>query len=191
MRVVILGGTSLTGPHVVRRLHALGHDVTVFHRGTHEAGLPAEVRHVHGDLAQLPRDLCYPAPDVVVHMWAMTEADAQSFLTTFRGTAGRATVISSGDVYRAYGRLQGLEAGPPGAAPTMAERLADFARVAGWGGRIRKVPASELSEAERMLHDFRHHLAYDTTRVRAELGYREVISYEEGLARVVALERSS
>jgi len=57
--------------------------------------------------------------------------------------------------------------------PTMAERLADFARVAGWRGRIVKVRASELPEADRMPRDFAHHLAYDTTRIRAELGYRE------------------
>jgi len=64
MRVLIPGGTGLTGPFAVRRFHALGHDVTVFHRGEHEAELPAGVRHVYGDMA--PRD---PSPDVVVHMW--------------------------------------------------------------------------------------------------------------------------
>jgi len=117
MRVLVLGGTSLTGPYAVRRLHALGHDVTVFHRGDHEAAFPAEVRHVHGDFADPPREVLHPAPDVVVHMWAMTEADAEGFVRRFRGVAGRAVVISSGDVYRAYGRLQRLEAGPPDEVP--------------------------------------------------------------------------
>jgi hypothetical protein len=51
----------------------------------------------------------------------------------------------------------------------MAERLAEFARVSGWQGRIVEVPASELSEADRMPYDFAHHIDYDTTRIRTEL----------------------
>jgi nucleoside-diphosphate-sugar epimerase len=84
VRVLIFGGTALTGPYAVRRLSALGHQVTVFHRGEHEANLPTDVRHVHGDFAHPPRDLLHPAPDVVVHMRAFTEADARSFVDTLR-----------------------------------------------------------------------------------------------------------
>jgi uncharacterized protein YbjT (DUF2867 family) len=50
MRILILGGTTRTGPYAVRQLHSLGHNVTVFHRGEHEAELPAAVRHLHSDL---------------------------------------------------------------------------------------------------------------------------------------------
>jgi nucleoside-diphosphate-sugar epimerase len=245
-------------------------------------------------------------------MWAMTEPDARSFQEAFGGIAGRAVVISSGDVYRAYGCLQRLESGPPSAiplaesaplrqsrypyrksapgddhwmaqydkilveqalmrqtrlpatilrfpaiqgpgeyrrfqrwlqpmlrgdaelriqndwsawrwthgfaediaeavvlavttpaaagrtynvgespTPTMAERLAELARVAGWRGRIVAAPASELPESSRMPHDFSHHLVYDTSRIRRELGYREVVPHRESLLRTVALERVS
>ena len=117
MRVLVLGGTSLTGPFVVRRLHRLGHHVTVFHRGQHEAEIPDGVHHLHGDLAHPPTGLRDSAPDVVVHMWALTEAHAAAFLRLFRGAAGRAVVISSCDVYRAYGRLKRLEPGPPDPLP--------------------------------------------------------------------------
>src|SRR5262249_24513897 len=98
MRILILGGTTLTGPYTVRRPHSLGHEVTVFHRGEHEADLPAAVRHLHGEFEHLPRALLDPAPDVVVHMWAMTEMDAEFFVNRFRAVATRAVVISSGDV---------------------------------------------------------------------------------------------
>src|SRR5215831_12535611 len=117
MAILILGGTSLTGPYAVRRLHAMGHEVTVFHRGEHQAELPAGIRHLLGDFAHLPREASDPAPDVVVHMWAMTEMDAESLVKRFRGVASRTVVISSGDVYRAYGRLTGLESGPPDPIP--------------------------------------------------------------------------
>ena len=117
MRILFLGGTRQTGPFAVRRLFGLGHEVTVFHRGEHAANLPEYVRVLRGALNDPPAELRSLTPDVVVHMWAMTEADAALFLRLFRGRAGRAIVISSGDVYRAYGRLQRLEAGPPDPIP--------------------------------------------------------------------------
>src|SRR5262249_34733410 len=40
------------------------------------------------------------------------EADALGFVRTFRGLARRTVVISSADVYRAYGRFLGIESGP-------------------------------------------------------------------------------
>jgi nucleoside-diphosphate-sugar epimerase len=117
MQVLFLGGTNRTGPYAVRHLHALGHDVTVFHRGDHEAELPAGVRHIHGDLANPPAQLMELRPDIVVHMWAMTETDALAFLELLGRRAARAVVISSCDVYRAHGKLQRLESGPPEAIP--------------------------------------------------------------------------
>jgi nucleoside-diphosphate-sugar epimerase len=117
MRALVLGGTNLTGPFLARRLASLGHDVTVFHRGQHTAVLPEAVHRILGDLHSPPDELLRIEPDVVVHMWALTRADAAHFLALFRGRAGRAVVISSCDVYRAFGRLQRLESGPPDAVP--------------------------------------------------------------------------
>ena len=45
-------------------------------------------------------------------MIAFTEADARGLVETFRGLARRTVVISSADVYRAYGRFIGIEGGP-------------------------------------------------------------------------------
>lgn len=117
MRVLVLGGTGFSGPFLVRRLDELGHQVTVFHRGQHEADLPVNVQRISGTPEDPPAELRRFAPDVVIHMWAMTEADARSFLAFFGGAVGRAVVISSGDVYRAYGRLQRSESGPADPAP--------------------------------------------------------------------------
>jgi nucleoside-diphosphate-sugar epimerase len=76
-------------------------------------------------------------------------------------------------------------------APTMAERLLEFAHAAGWQGRLFEVPASELGETDRMPHDFTHHIAYDTARIRRELGYTEVIPREVALQRILEYERAS
>jgi nucleoside-diphosphate-sugar epimerase len=117
MEILVIGGTKFIGPHVVRALTDRAHTVTVFHRGEHESGLPSSVRHVHDRSASIP-GLSFPAEvrqrpfDVVIHMIAMGEHDAAAAVHAFRGKAGRLVVLSSGDVYRAYGRFAGLEVGP-------------------------------------------------------------------------------
>src|SRR5262249_55919168 len=57
------------------------------------------------------------SPKVVVDMIAFNESEALDLMATFRGLARRAVVISSGDVYRAYGRFLGLELGPIESTP--------------------------------------------------------------------------
>lgn len=120
MRVLVLGGTQFIGPHVVRCLVAQGREVAVFHRGQTQAELPASVRRLHGDrrrLAEHADKLRGFAPHVVVDMVAFTEDDARALVSTFRGIARRAVVLSSGDVYRAFGIFSGREAGPPEPLP--------------------------------------------------------------------------
>jgi nucleoside-diphosphate-sugar epimerase len=117
MNIVVIGGTRFIGASVVRLLAAGGRAVTVYHRGQHEADLPANVHHVRSPRAAMPirsfpAELLTPEPDVVIHMMAMGEADAQAALEFFRGHTGRMVWISSGDVYRAYGRFTGVEPGP-------------------------------------------------------------------------------
>jgi nucleoside-diphosphate-sugar epimerase len=119
MRVVVLGGTGFVGPHVVRELAELGHEVTIFHSGANEGDLPASVRHVHGRFEEFERhapELRELEPDVVLDMVPFTRSDV-SRVRAFRGVADRAVLVSSGDVYRAFGRGHGTELGPPDPTP--------------------------------------------------------------------------
>jgi len=120
MRVLIIGGTGFIGPHVVKWLHKMGHEVTVFHRGQTQAPLPLEVRHILGDrrrLEDFAEEFKRIAPEVVLDMIPITEQDAQTVMSTFKGATRRVVAISSQDVYRAYGKLIGLEPGPPEPVP--------------------------------------------------------------------------
>jgi nucleoside-diphosphate-sugar epimerase len=120
MRILVLGGTRFIGPRLVHRLAAASHQVAVFHRGRTDTELPPSVQRIHGDrhrLAEHVEEFRRFRPDVVVDMIAMTEQDARSLAARFRGIAGRLMVISSGDVYRAYGVFTGLESGPPEHVP--------------------------------------------------------------------------
>jgi nucleoside-diphosphate-sugar epimerase len=113
MNMLIVGGTRFIGPPVVRQLVAAGHNVTVFHRGENEAELPPGVRHRHGsrEEAEELRDAVRSvAPDVVIDMAALTEADARATVDAARNEVGRLVVISSQDVYRAYEVFHGTEA---------------------------------------------------------------------------------
>lgn len=116
MRVLIIGGTGFIGAYVARVLYEGGHDVTVFHRGEHESPLLGSVQHVRSALAKMPV-LQFPAAlfqsdfDVLIHMIAMGETDAEAAVKGFSGRVQRMVVVSSGDVYRAYGRFTCLEPG--------------------------------------------------------------------------------
>lgn len=287
MRALVIGGTGLIGPYVVEQLCEKAYEVTVFHRGEHETALPANVRHVHSELAAMPvRD--FPSKllawdfDVLIHMIAMGEADARAAVQAFTGRTGRIVVLSSGDVYRAYGRLTRLEEGEPeggllsedsplrGALypyraqaasaddfryhyekilveqqvlqqpelPAAVLRLpkvygprgnGDLATVYGFRnhptwrwthGYVENVAAAIVLAAQHPLapgrvfnvgeehtptvaerleslppttmplsessYDFRHHIAYDTSRIRRELGYVEPVPYDEGIRRTLA-----
>ena len=288
VRVLVIGGTKFIGPYVVRELVNHGHDVVVFHRGETEAGLPDAVRHVRSPQAampvlQFPHEVREPAPDLVVHMIPMGEDDTRAAVEVFRGRAGRLVCLSSGDVYRAYGRFTGIEPGPVeegllteesplrsvlypyraqakttselayyyekilmervalGAAdlPAAVLRLpkvygpgnnADLAVVyqarqnpqwrwthgyvenvahaivlaalhPGAAGRVYNVgeehtptiaerlpllPPAAAETVAASAYNYAQDIAYDTARIRRELGFREPIPYEEGLRRIGA-----
>ena len=303
MRVLFLGGTSFSGPHAVRELAERGHEVTVFHRGEHESELPIEVRHVHGDLARWKEhvdQLRALAPDVVVDMLAYVPDEGRRVLG-FKGVAERGVVVSSIDVYRAFGRAHGTEPGPlelvpltensplrrvvidetydkvgvereatsdpdfrvtvlrypavygPGDAQhrlygfvrrmdegrpaillgetqavwrwargyaddvghalalaveaearagrtyhvsmPVAYELAGWvnriAAAVGWEGRVAVVPDEQLPEALRFDVDFRQHYDLDSSRIRDELGYAEVVEERTALDRTIEWERAN
>lgn len=120
MRVLVIGGVSFIGLAVTRELLAGGHEVAVYHRGRTEPDEASGATHIHGDRDDL--EVARPQfeafqPDVVIHMIAMTEAQATAFTRALRGLAKRAVVISSQDVYRAFGHVNGIETGTPDATP--------------------------------------------------------------------------
>ncbi len=233
-------------------------------------------------VTSFPSSVLNPLPDVVVHMVATGERDTQAAVSAFRGHASRLVVVSSGDVYRTYGRFIGLEVGPvedglltessllrtvlyphrqqarsaddwvywydkilveqialaDRSLPAAVVRLpkvygpgenSDLATVysvrdrprwrwthgyvenvahaivlaavhpAAAGGiynvgeeytptvaeRLAHLPPSLVPVESSQFH-FEHDIAYDTTRIRQQLGYTELVDYAEGLRRTFA-----
>lgn len=157
MRVLVIGGTTFIGPAVVERLVAAGHAVTLFHRGLSEDAATPGVPHIHGERLALEThraEIERLAPDVVLDMAAMNGADAEAVVQACRGIVRRAVMISSVDVYRAYGRLHGSEPGPPEPVPLtedapLRERLYPYRGER--GGRFDeydKIPAEQAFMSE-------------------------------------------
>ena len=288
MRTLIVGGTGFIGPWVVRGLCEAGCQVTVFHRGEHRAAFPAEVREVLHPAAGMPVldfpiEALHSRPEIVVHMIAMGEADARAAVQAFAGCAKRFVVVSSGDVYRAYGRFTGIQPGPvvtglltedsplrsvlyPYRAQAKSNddlayyyekiliedqflRRSDIPatvlrlpKVYGAGGnadlqtvyayrnypnwrwthgyvenvaaaivlaalhpaaagrvynvgeeytptvseRLAQLPASAIEPKVDDSHNFAQDIAYDTGRIRRELGYQEPVTFDEGIRRTLA-----
>jgi nucleoside-diphosphate-sugar epimerase len=84
MRIAVVRNTGFIAPHIVRRLLERGHDI------------------VDDDASEA---------DAVVCAHLFTQEDAEAAVARFRGRTGKLVALSSGDVYRAYGKLQGTEPG--------------------------------------------------------------------------------
>ncbi len=287
MRILVIGGTGFIGAYIVRQIASHEHAVAVYHRGLTHAVLPDHVEHITDSrsvmpIQRFPTEVFEFKPDVVILTVTMGAVDAHAAVKAFAWRVARIVLLSSGDVYRAYGRLTGIEAGPiekglltedaplrsvlfpyrhkassPEALEYWSEKILaeravlnapdlpgtvlrlpkvygpggneDLATVyryrhhPNWrwthgfvenvavavelaaihpsaGGRIYNVgEAYTPSIAERLgwlppstiepdlssQFDFNQDIAYDTSRIRVELGYREVVSEKEGLLRTL------
>jgi nucleoside-diphosphate-sugar epimerase len=113
MRVLVLGGTKFIGRALVEELHRRGHDMLIVHRGAHEPDGWLDVQHLHRDRGSLSvSDVSSFAPDVVVDTSAMTHRDAELAVNAVRDDV-RFVVLSSMDVYEAYGNLLAGRSGEP------------------------------------------------------------------------------
>jgi nucleoside-diphosphate-sugar epimerase len=102
-----LGGTRFIGRAAVEELAAAGDQVMVVHRGLLEPDDMPDVRHLHCERAELVThraELEDFAADALIDCRALTRRDAQTALEALPDVKRR-VVISSVDVYRAFGAL--------------------------------------------------------------------------------------
>ncbi|TAN31496.1 NAD-dependent epimerase/dehydratase family protein [bacterium] len=107
LRVIVLGGTRFIGRAIVEELAGAGHQVLIVHRGQLEPADLPDVQHLHAertDLVSHRRELAAFKPDGAIDCRALTRTDSEAALDAL--PAGiRLVVISSIDVYRAFGAL--------------------------------------------------------------------------------------
>ena len=115
MRIIVLGGTRFIGRAIVEELVRAGHDILVVHRGNLEPDDMPSISHLHCDRSALTahrQELAAFEPGAAIDCRALTRADAETALAAL--PAGiRLVVISSMDVYRAFGAaIEGQETDP-------------------------------------------------------------------------------
>ncbi|MDH3264000.1 MAG: NAD-dependent epimerase/dehydratase family protein [Paracoccaceae bacterium] len=119
MRVLMIGGTALTGPYLIRELLGRGDEVFVLSRTGRPLFCETPLRGDRRDPEALGAALAAARPDAVVDMVPFTAADAEGLLDALarHGRAPPVVACSSLDVYAAYGRIHGTEPGPAQACP--------------------------------------------------------------------------
>jgi nucleoside-diphosphate-sugar epimerase len=110
VRIAILGGTRFIGRAIVEELHGHGHTLLLLHRGEHvPEGLAPEIERRlcdRADVAAVAGALSAFGAEALIDTRAMARADAEAALAA-AGRGLRLLVLSSMDVYRAYGSLLG------------------------------------------------------------------------------------
>ncbi len=107
MKVIVIGGTRFIGRAIVEELASAGHEVLIVHRGVLEPDDLPPVRHLHAartELAAHRDELVAFQPEAAIDCRALTRADSEAALDVLPGGL-RLVVISSIDVYRAFGAV--------------------------------------------------------------------------------------
>jgi nucleoside-diphosphate-sugar epimerase len=120
MKVLVIGGSGFIGLPLLRALAGTEHRVAVLRRGQTPAVLPGGIQEITGDRNRLSESLPEIrefAPEAVIDLIVSSERQAKELLQAFEGLSCRIVLISSMDVYRAFGVVHGIEPGPPSPLP--------------------------------------------------------------------------
>ncbi len=99
MRILVLGGTSFAGRHLVELAGARGHELVLFNRGRTGAGLHPGVERVVGERAGSLEGLRGRTFDAVVDMSGYFPPDVERSASLLAGSAGGYLFVSSRSVY--------------------------------------------------------------------------------------------
>ncbi len=114
LRLLVIGGTRFFGPAILRRALDHGHDVLVYHRGSLDPLRDRDVPHVHGstlDIADHLSEIIKFRPDAAIDTTQFRADTTTAVVDALKDVCARYVLVSSGDVYRAYGVLHGTEPG--------------------------------------------------------------------------------
>ena len=109
MKFLVLGGTALTGPHVIRQL--VGHHVTTLSRNKRQIITEKTVKGDRLFTSNIERALISSDPDVVIDMVPFTVDGARALVDAFAEWGKQVPVValSSIDVYASYARIHNTE----------------------------------------------------------------------------------
>jgi 2'-hydroxyisoflavone reductase len=149
MRILVLGGTSFLGPHVVSRALAAGHTVTLFNRGKTHPELFPGVERIRGDRQPEGGDLSGLAGarewDAVVDVWPNDPKLVAATAQLLGPRTGQYLFVSSIAAYATYSQ------------PEMDESAALALAAPGYGGNKARCEAALASLLPGRSHVVRPH----------------------------------
>lgn len=107
MRVLLIGGAGFIGRRVVERLRQRGHEVTIFHRGQ-SSEPPPDTHHITGNRLEIDQHIQQidaVDADAAIDFLPWNDRDTRRVINTLNGRVERVVHLSSGDVYRAWGKF--------------------------------------------------------------------------------------
>jgi 2'-hydroxyisoflavone reductase len=104
VRILVLGGTSFAGRHLVELALARGHEPVLFNRGRTGAGLHPGVERVVGERAGSLEGLDGRTFDAVADMSGYFPTDVERSAALLAGSAGRYLFVSTRSVYADHSR---------------------------------------------------------------------------------------
>ena len=102
MKILVIGGTRFLGYHLVRRLLAEGHEVTLFNRGLTPDDFGSRVKRIRGDRTrpeEMKKALRHLEYDAVIDLIAYKGQESEEAVEIFSGRTGHYIHISTGAVY--------------------------------------------------------------------------------------------
>lgn len=126
LKVLILGGTGQTGPHLIEELRRRGHTVTMFNRGTRSEELFPDVECLIGDRQPEPGDGLKALEaeiaggrrwDICIDIWPQIPRIVENTAVLLKGHVGHYMFVSSISVYVDFATPGADEGYPVGQAP--------------------------------------------------------------------------
>ena len=102
MNILMIGGTGLISTEITNVLATTDHSLTLYNRGERDRDIPAGVDVVTGDRTDydtFEQQMESQDPDVVIDMYCMRRADAESAVRAFRESIEQYIFCSTVDVY--------------------------------------------------------------------------------------------
>jgi uncharacterized protein YbjT (DUF2867 family) len=117
MRMLVIGGSSFVGRHMVAAALERGHDVTLFNRGRTDPGAFPGATHLVGDRDRDLSALAGGEWDATVDVCAYVPRQVRSLLDALGGRGGHYTLVSTISVYDHERLTPGFDESAPLLAP--------------------------------------------------------------------------
>src|SRR3954451_5880078 len=123
MRILVIGGSSFVGRHIVQNALDRGHEVTLFNRGKTDPDAFPTAEHVTGDRNGDLSELAGRSWDATVDVCAYVPKQVRRLLESLGDRAGHFTFVSTISVYGEVDQESGFDESAPLLEPSYDDEL--------------------------------------------------------------------